>query len=108
MREIGNEHLEQAVVAHRAALEERTRDRVPLNWAATQNNLGNVLLALGERETGTERLEQAVVAYRAALKEYTRDQVPRHWATTRNNLSNALLALRERAASNGQTPAGSD
>ena len=108
VREIGNEHLEQAVVAHRAALEERTRDRVPLNWAATQNNLGNVLLALGERETGTERLEQAVVAYRAALKEYTRDQVPRHWATTRNNLSNALRALRERAASNGQTPAGSD
>ena len=81
---------------------------MPLNWATTQNNLGNTLLALGERETGTERLEEAVVAYRAALTEYTRDHVPRHWAMTRNNLSNALLALRERAASTGKTPAGYD
>ena len=44
-RESGTARLEQAVVAFRAALEERTeertRERVPLNWAATQNNLGN-------------------------------------------------------------------
>ena len=37
----------------------------------TQNNLGNALVALGERETGTARLEEAVAAYRAALEELT-------------------------------------
>ena len=35
---------------YRAALEERTRDRVPLDWAMTQNNLGTALETLGERD----------------------------------------------------------
>ena len=32
--------LEEAVIAHRDALKEYTRERVPLQWAMTQNNLG--------------------------------------------------------------------
>ena len=42
-RESGTARLEEAVAAYRAALEERTRERVPLDWARTQNNLGNAL-----------------------------------------------------------------
>ena len=95
-RESGTARLEEAVVAYRAALEESSRDRVPLDWAATQNNLGTALFRLGERESGTARLEEAVAAYRAALEEQTRDRVPLAWATTRNNLSAALKALGER------------
>jgi hypothetical protein len=38
---------------------------VPLDWAVTQNNLGNALRRLGEREGGAARLEEAV-AYRKA------------------------------------------
>jgi tetratricopeptide (TPR) repeat protein len=52
-RESGTARLEEAVAAYRAALEEYTRDRVPLHWAATQNNLGKTLSSLGERESGT-------------------------------------------------------
>jgi Tetratricopeptide repeat len=74
------------VTAFRAALKERTRERVPLDWATTQNNLGTALWNLGEREIGTARLEEAVTAFRAALKEYTRERVPLQWATTQNNL----------------------
>jgi tetratricopeptide (TPR) repeat protein len=59
--------LEEAVAAHRAALQERTRERVPLDWATTQNNLGNALSTLGERESGTVRLEEAVAAFDACL-----------------------------------------
>jgi tetratricopeptide (TPR) repeat protein len=95
-RETGTERLEQAVAALEAALEERTRDRVPLDWAMTQMNLGSALLSLGERETGTARLEQAVAAYEAALEEWTRDRVPLDWAGTQNNLGNALRALGQR------------
>ena len=51
----------------RAALEERTRDRVPLDWAMTQNNLANALATLGERESGAARLEEAIVAFDACL-----------------------------------------
>ena len=68
-RESGTARLEEAVAAYRAALEERTRERVPLDWAVTQNNLGTALTRLGERESGTARLEEAVGAYRAALEE---------------------------------------
>ena len=46
------------MAAYRAALEERTRERVPLDWAQTQNNLGNALETLGERESGTAHLRR--------------------------------------------------
>jgi tetratricopeptide (TPR) repeat protein len=92
-RESGTARLEEAVSAYRAALEEGTRDRVPLGWASTQNNLGIALQTLGGRESGTARLEEAVSAYRAALEERTRDRVPLDWAMTQNNLGNALATL---------------
>ena len=69
---------------------------MPLDWAATQNNLGNALTILDRRQDGTERLEQAVSAYRAALEERTRERVPLDWAATQNNLGNALLTLGQR------------
>jgi tetratricopeptide (TPR) repeat protein len=95
-RESGTARLEEAVAAYRAALEERTRERIPLDWAMTHNNLGNALARLGERESGTARLEEAVAAYRAALEEYSRERVPLRWASTQNNLGLALASLGER------------
>jgi hypothetical protein len=95
-REPGTACLDEAVTAYRDALLERTRERVPLDWAATQNNLGLALLRLGEREPGTARLEEAVTAYCDALLEYTRERVPLNWAMTKNNLGNALSSLSER------------
>ncbi|MCA3444768.1 MAG: tetratricopeptide repeat protein [Rhodobacter sp.] len=95
-REAGTARLEQAVEAYRAALTERTQDRVPLQWAITQMNLGTALLFLGRREAGTARLEEAVAAYRAALTEFKQDRVPLDWATTQMNLGNALSTLGER------------
>src|SRR6202022_983665 len=92
-RENGTARLQEAVAAYRAALEEWTRDRVPLQWALTQMNLGTALARLGERGSGTARLEEAVAAYRAALEEWTRDRVPLYWATTQTNLGNALQTL---------------
>jgi hypothetical protein len=59
--------LEEAVAAYRAALLERTRDRVPLQWARTQMNLGITLATLGGRERGTAWLEEAVAAWDARL-----------------------------------------
>ena len=64
-RESGTARLDEAVAAFRAALEERTRERVPLDWAGTQNNLGNALSMLGARESGTARLAREEGARRA-------------------------------------------
>ena len=87
------EYLKQAVAAYRAALQELTRERVPLDWATTQNNLGNVLQILGKRECDAEYLKQAIAAYRAALQELTRERVPVAWARTQKNLGSALQVL---------------
>ena len=75
-REGGTTRLGEATAAFRAALKERTRERVPLDWAKTQNNLGAALQMLGAREIRTTRLEEAVSAYRNAAEERTRDRVP--------------------------------
>ncbi|MGQ3685677.1 MAG: hypothetical protein ACUBOA_11835 [Candidatus Loosdrechtia sp.] len=91
-----NESLVEAVAMYHEALKEYTRERAPLQWAATQNNLGIALRKLGERETGTERLEDAVAAFQEALKERTQERVPLNWATTQNNRGGALLRLGER------------
>jgi len=102
---------EKAVEAYQAALEELTRDRVPLQWANTQCNLGSALMALGERwreigkglgrpdiiESETARLEEAVEAFRAALEELTRDRVPLQWANTQIRLGKTLELIWQRS-----------
>jgi hypothetical protein len=70
--------VKEAVVAYRAALEECSRDRVPLDWAMTQNNFGDTLWTLGERDSGTARLQQAVSAWEACLT-VTETAWPEEW-----------------------------
>jgi tetratricopeptide (TPR) repeat protein len=89
----GTAKLEDAVAAFREALKENSRVGVPLAWAMTLSNLGNVLKALGERESGTARLEEAVAAYCEAFKENTRERVPLDWAFTQMNLALVYRAL---------------
>ena len=94
-----NDALVDAIGRYRALLDRRTRERVPLQWAKTQSNLGLALRTLGERETGTQRLQEAVEAHRAALQEQTRERVPLQWAKTQNKLGLALRTLGERETS---------
>jgi len=89
---------QEAATAYREALKELTRERVPLQWATTQSNLGLALWRLGERESGTTGLEEAVAAFRDALMERTRERVPLDWAQTQNNLGAALAKLGERGS----------
>ena len=84
------------MAAYRAALEERTRERVPLDWAATQNNLGNALWALGGRESGTARLEDAVTAYRAALEVFEAANASYYFSVARENLEKIQELLEQR------------
>src|SRR4051812_32644036 len=92
----------RAVAAYRAALEEFTRERVPLDWARTQNNLGGALATLGVRESGTGHLKEAAAAFRVALEELTRERVPLDWARTQNNSGGALHAVGERESGTGR------
>jgi hypothetical protein len=66
---------------------------MPLQWAATQHNLGTALTLVGGLEPGTARLKEAIVAFREALKERTREGVALDWAQTRENLDRVEKAL---------------
>ena len=88
-----NTVLRQSIDTYRKNLQSLSRERVPLDRSATQNNLGVALRTLGERESGTKHLQEAVDAYRGALEELTRERVPLDWAITQNNLGLALWRL---------------
>jgi tetratricopeptide (TPR) repeat protein len=90
--------LEEAIVALRDALKERTRERAPLDWAVTKNNIGMALFELGEREDGTARIEEAIAAFREALEECTADSAPHYHELCSRNLTAAeeLLSARRR------------
>ena len=71
---------------------------MPLDWAMTQNNLGNALRSLGERESGTARLEQAVAAWKACLT-VTASAWPPAWVKeVRSHIEQAQAEKARRAA----------
>jgi hypothetical protein len=72
-----NMALLRSVEILRLVLGYRTRDQVPLQWAATENNLGVALSTLWV--SGTPRGE-AGADYRAPMQEFPRDQVLLDWA----------------------------
>ena len=76
-RQSGTERLEEAVGAFRAALTEYTPERMPLDWAMTQNNLGGALATLGERQSDTQRLEEAVGVLSGRARRNPRESVSR-------------------------------
>ena len=95
-RESGAATLRQAVAAYREALKELTRARVPLDWAMTQNNLGNVLYVLGERESGTATSQEAATAFRVALEEYTPEAATYQHDLVQRNLDRLIALIAQR------------
>jgi transcriptional regulator with XRE-family HTH domain len=89
----GNMLLKEALDSYILALDGRERVRLPLEWAATQNNIATTYWALSERSNPVEYLEAAIRAQRFALEEYQRDLVPLDWAMAQNNLGVMLQRL---------------
>ena len=85
-------NLRQAITCYEAALQVRTREAFPVDWAMTQNNLGT---AYGDLPTGDRaaNLKQAIACFEAALQVYTREAFPVDWAMTQNNLGLAYSDL---------------
>ncbi|MCC5645029.1 tetratricopeptide repeat protein, partial [Nostoc sp. CHAB 5824] len=81
-------NMEIAITGYEVALTVRTREALPIDWAATQNNLA---AAYSNRIKGdrADNIEQAIAASTAALTVYTREALPIDWAATQNNLAAA-------------------
>ncbi len=71
----------------------KSRDQKPLAWAETQNNLGNVLAALGQQRRDAELFERAIQCFSNALEEFRQENSPLEWAATQYNLGTANQAL---------------
>ena len=95
------EALEKSIAKFDEALALTSRHASPLEWAWTQNNMGNALLVRARSEAATSSIEQAISAYRAALEIRTRAEQPRLWAKTQNNLALAYTELADRNGNPG-------
>jgi tetratricopeptide (TPR) repeat protein len=70
-----------------------SRAREPLVWAETQNNLGNILAALGQQRRDATLFEQAIQCFNKALDEFSQESAPLEWAATQYNLGTASQSL---------------
>ena len=75
------------------ALTDDYRARQPLAWAQTQNNLGNILAALGQQRRDAELFERSIQCFSNALEEFRQESSPLEWAATQYNLGTANQAL---------------
>ena len=82
---------EPLIEALEASLKEN-EDRTAA-WAGTQNNLGNVLAALGQQRRDTELFDSAIRCFSNALEVLRQEESPLEWAATQYNLGTASQAL---------------
>jgi len=100
-----DEHLQEAVAAARAGLEETSEKRAPHLWAELEGQLGATLETIGEREEGRgdavalDHFDEAAEAERSALRVLTPKNDPHNWANAECEIGDALESLGEHKAS---------
>ncbi len=67
-RESGTARLEEAVAAYRAALQENTREQVPLDWAESFGNQGVALMLIADRNNDAAGAETALLQIETAYE----------------------------------------
>ncbi|MEO0769205.1 MAG: tetratricopeptide repeat protein, partial [Cyanobacteria bacterium J06649_4] len=82
-------NLENAINAFHKALQVYTCDTFPVDWAMTQNNLGNVY-RLRMESTQPSDPTRAIEAYQQALQIYTPDLLPNDCRRTARSLGDLL------------------
>ncbi|MGG6239684.1 CHAT domain-containing tetratricopeptide repeat protein [Nodosilinea sp. AN01ver1] len=85
-------NLELGIATYKQALQVRSRDALPIEWAGTMMHLANAYAARirGDR---AQNIEEAINIYQQVLQVNTRDAMPVAWAGSMNNLA---LAYRSR------------
>lgn len=80
------EYLKIAIKAYEEALKVRTLERFPMDYAMTQNNLGNAYNTLAEVEAKADNCKKAIRAYEESLKVFTKDEFPETYPLVEDNL----------------------
>ena len=82
------DNLEKAIASFEKALQVRTREALPINWAMTQMNLGTAYHSRISGSDRTENSEKAIKAYEQALKVFTPEADPIKCLEAFQNLGN--------------------
>ena len=88
-----NNILESAREKLESILAEQSPEHNPLEWAALQNSLGNILAALAQQRMDVDLYEKAIASFNSALEVYSQEETPLEWATAQYNLGTAMQAL---------------
>ena len=91
------EALEKAAGACRSALEVRKKEKHPLLWAATQNNLGSALFLLGKLTKDLTPLGESAEAFEQAHDFYKSYGAVKMAAITEKNMSHVARLLDQHA-----------
>jgi tetratricopeptide (TPR) repeat protein len=88
--------LNRAVECYQRALQYRTPDAAPLDYAETQNNLGVTYLYLAHLvDNRTYYMKRAFECLQRALEHYTPDATPLQYSTVQRNMGGAYLSFAE-------------
>ena len=79
-------NAEKAIKAYKEALKVYTIDKFPMDYAMTQNNLGNAYGTLAEVEDKAENCKKATEAFNKALKIFTKNEFPEVYSLIASNL----------------------
>lgn len=85
-------NIRKAIEYYKSALEVRTCEQHPVEWAMTQNYLGTAWRNLPTGNRGSN-IRKAIDCCESALEVYTLQQHPVDWAMIQNNLGNAWRNL---------------
>ncbi len=78
VQQLGSTALEGALTVY-------TRERYPIQWAATMSNLG-ILIEEHFQGDRAANVERAIACFNQALQIFTADAFPMQWAMTQNSL----------------------
>ncbi|MBT4888323.1 MAG: cyclic nucleotide-binding domain-containing protein [Rhodospirillales bacterium] len=87
--------LNDAQSALQIAVDTLPRRRLPREWAAAQNKLGQVIYKLDYADPSLDiaRLSKAIEAFQSAIQVYTRVDAPERWAEVMNNYAQAAQVI---------------
>jgi len=86
-------YCKKAIETYEEVLEFWTLERFPMQYATTQNNIGNAYSVLARVRDKAENSKKAIEAHREALKVYTFERFPIEYASTQNGLGIAYEML---------------
>jgi tetratricopeptide (TPR) repeat protein len=85
--------IEAAIESFRDACNSFTKEGYPLEWAAMQSMIGQLLFKMDQEKDDSKALKEAISAYQNALQVFTATSTPQRWGEAKHFLGRALQLL---------------